>query len=171
MGRCKELLRGRTEPVTMTEEAVLLDEMPTLESEEMPTAVSKEEMPTAKSQETPATEGEIPSVDMRQFLAGLQTLTPEMLTEIATHIDWLCQLAAPLASAKRLPPGLPTTPMVTNPMEQALLKATSDLGTSPSCQRTPTHPLGAEETERATAQLVEQMAKAPGMPARKLKHK
>ena len=103
----QELLQGLTEPVTMTEEAVLLDEMPTLESEEAPTAVSKEPTSTAESQEMPATEEEIPTVDMRQFLAGLQTLTPEMLTEISTHIDRLCQLAAPLASTKRSPPGLP----------------------------------------------------------------
>ena len=167
----QELLRGPTEPVTVTEEAVLLDETPTLESEEMPTAVSTEPTPSAESQEMPAAEGETPSVDMRQFLVGLQTLTPEMLTEISTHIDRLCQLAAPSASAKRLPPGLPATPTVTNPMEQALLKATSDLGTSPSHQRMPTRPPGAEETKRAAAQLVEQMAKAPGTPARRLKHK
>ena len=167
----QELLQGPTEPVTVTEEAVLLDEMPTLESEEVPTAMSKEPTPTAKSHETPAAAGGIPTVDMRQFLAGLQTLTPEMLTEISTHIDWLRQLVAPLASMKRLSPGLPATPTVPNPMEQALLKATSDLGTSPSCQRMPTHPPGAEETECAAAQLVEQMAKAPGTPARRLKHK
>ena len=150
---------------------MLLDEMPTLESEETPTAVSTEPTPTVESQETPATEGETPSVDMRQFLAGLQTLTPEMLTEISTHIDQLRQLAAPSASAKRSPPGLPATPTVTNPMEQALLRATSNLGMSPSHQRTPTRPPGAEETECAATQLVEQMAKAPGTPARKLKHK
>ena len=167
----QELLRGPTEPVTTTEEAVLLDETPTLESEKMLTAVSTEPTPSAESQEMPAAEGETPSADMRQFLAGLQTLTPEMLTEISTHIDRRCQLAAPSASVKQLPPGLPATPMVTNPMEQALLRATSDLGTSPSRQCTPTRPPGAEETERATAQLVEQMAKAPGTPARKLKHK
>ena len=158
----QELLQGPTEPVTVTEEAVLLDEMPTLESEEAPTAMSKELTPTAESQEMPAAKGEIPTVDMRQFLAGLQTLTPEMLTEISTHIDWLCQLAAPLASMKPSPPGLPAPPTVPNPMEQALLKATSDLGTSPSHQRTSTRPPGAEETERAVAQLVEQMAKVPG---------
>ena len=87
--------------MTATEEAVLLDEMPTLESEEMPAAVSTELTPSAKLQETPAAEGEIPSsVDMRQFLAGLQNLTPEMLAEISTHIDQLRQLAAPSASAK-----------------------------------------------------------------------
>ena len=168
----QELLRGPTEPVTVTEEAMLLDETPTLESEEAPTAVSMELMPSAESQETPAAKGEIPSsVDMRQFLAGLQTLTPEMLTEISTHIDRLRQLAAPSASMKRSPPGLPTTPTVTNPMEQALLKATSNLGMSPSHQRMPMCPPGAEETECATAQLVEQMVKAPGMPARRQKHK
>ena len=167
----QELLQGPTEPVTTTEEAVLLDKMPTVESEEAPTAVSKEPTPTAESQETPAAEGEIPTVDMRQFLAGLQTLTPEMLTEISTHIDRLRQLAAPLASTKPSPPGLPATPTVPNPMEQALLKATSDLGTSPSRQQMPTRPPGAEETECAAAQLVEQMVKAPGMPARRLKHK
>ena len=168
----QELLQGSTEPVTTTEEAVLLDEMPTLESEEMPAAVSTEPTPSAKPQEMPAAEGEIPSsMDMRQFLAGLQTLTPEMLTEISTHIDRLCQLAAPSASVKRSPPGLPATLTVTNPMEQALLKAASNLGTSPSRQRMPTCPPGAEETERTAAQLVEQMAKAPGTPAQRQKHK
>ena len=167
----QELLRGPTEPVTMTEEAVLLDETPTVKSEEAPTVVSEEPTPTAELPEMPAAEGEIPTVDMRQFLAGLETLTPEMLTEISTHIDRLRQLAAPLASTKPSPPGLPATLTVPNPMEQALLQATSNLGTSPSRQRTPTRPPGAEETERATAQLVEQMAKAPGTPTRRQKHK
>ena len=166
----QELLQGPTEPVTMTKEAVLLDKTPTVESEEAPTVVSEKPMPTAELPQTPAAEEELPTVDMRQFLAGLQTLTPEMLTEISTHIDQLRQLAAPLASTKSLPPGLPATPTVPNPMEQALLQATSDLGTSPSHQRMPTHPLGAEETERAAAQLVEQMVKAPGMPAQRQKH-
>ena len=166
----QELLQGPTEPVTATEEAMLLDEMPTIESEEVPTVVSEKPTPTAELPETPAAEEEIPTVDMRQFLAGLQTLTPEMLTEISTHIDRLCQLVAPLASTKPSPPGLPTTPTVPNPMEQALLQATSNLGTSPSRQHTPTRPPGAEETERATTQLVEQMAKVPGTPARRQKH-
>ena len=168
----QELLQGPTEPVTEMEEAVLLDKMPTLESEETPAAVSTEPTPSTKQQETPAAEGEIPSsVDMEHFLAGLQKLTPEMLTEISSHIDRLRQLAAPSASAKRSLPGLPATLTVTNPMEQALLKAASDLGTSPSHQRTPMRPPGAEETERIAAQLVEQMAKVPGMPARRQKHK
>ena len=175
-----ELLQGPTKPVTAGEEAVLLDEMPaaelvkempTVELEEAPTVASEEPTPTAELLETPAAEGEIPTVDMRQFLAGLETLTPEMLTEISTHIDRLCQLGAPLASTKSSPPGLPTTPTVPNPMEQALLKATSNLGMSPSCQRTPTRPPGAEETERAATQLVEQMAKVPGTPSQRQKHK
>ena len=166
----QELLQGPTEPVTATEEAVLLDKTPTVESEEAPTVVSEKPTPTAELPEMPAAEEEIPTVDMRQFLAGLQTLTPEMLTEISTHIDRLRQLAAPLASTKPSPPGLPATLTVPNPMEQALLQATSDLGMSPSRQRTPTHPPGAEETERAAAQLVEQMVKAPGTPARRHKH-
>ena len=167
----QELLQGPTEPVTATEEAMLLDDTPAVKSEEAPTVVSEEPTPTAELPETPAAKGEIPTVDMRQFLVGLQTLTPEMLTEISTHIDRLCQLVAPLASTKPSPPGLPATPTVPNPMEQALLQATSNLGTSPSRQRMPTHPPGAEETERAAAQLVEQMAKAPGTPARRQKHK
>ena len=41
----QELLRGPTEPVTVTEEAVLLDETPTVESEEAPTVISKEPTP------------------------------------------------------------------------------------------------------------------------------
>ena len=141
------LLWGPTMKSTVNEEAVLLKE---------------EEMPT---------------VDMRQFLAGLETLTPAMLSKLSTRIEHLCQLAAPLASTKLTqkespppPPGLLATPTVANPMEQALLKVTRNLGTSPAHQRTPTHPPGEEETECATALLVEQMAKAPGMPSQKQKH-
>ena len=52
-------------------------------------------------------------------------------------------------------------------MEQALLHAMSDLGMSPSHRRMPTRPPEAEETERAAAQLVEQMAKVPGTTAPK----
>ena len=119
---------------------------------------------------------EMLTVDMRQFLAGLETLTPGMLSELSTHIEHLHQLATPLASTKSTqkelppvpPPGLPATPTVANPMEQALLKVTSNLGTSPACQRTPTHPPGEEETKRAAAILVEQMTvKAPGTPFHK----
>ena len=61
---------------------------------------------------------EMPTVDMRQFLAGLETLTPTMLNELSTHIEHLCQLASPLASTKSTPkesppaplPGLPARP-------------------------------------------------------------
>ena len=141
------LLLGPTMTSTVSEEAVLLKE---------------EEMPT---------------VDMRQFLAGLETLMPAMLSELSMCIEHLCQLAAPLASTKSTqkespppPPGLPVTPTVVNPMEQALLRVTSNLGMSPAHQRMPTCPPGAEETERATALLVEQMAKAPGTPYQKQKH-
>ena len=122
-------------------------------------------------------EEETPTMHMRQFLAGLETLTPAMLSEVSTRIEHLHQLAAPLASTKLtqkespLPPsGLPATPPVANPMEQALLKVTSNLGTSPARQHMPTRPPGVEETERATALLVEQMSKAPGTPSRKQKH-
>ena len=119
---------------------------------------------------------EMPTVDMRQFLAGLETLTPAMLSELSTHIEHLRQLATPLASTKSTqresplapPPGLPATPTVANPMQQALLKVTSNLGTSPGHQRTPTRPPGDEETMRAAAILVEQMTvKVPGMPFHK----
>ena len=106
-----------------------------------------------------------PTVDMRQFLAGLETLTPTMLSKLSTCIEHLRQLATPLASTDSTPresppappPGLPATPTVANPMEQALLKVTSNLGTSPARQRTPTHPPGEDETKRAAAILVEQM--------------
>ena len=108
-------------------------------------------------------------MDMRQFLAGLETLTPAMLSKLSTRIEHLHQLAAPLASTKSTqnelpppPPGLPATPTVANPMEQALLEVTRNLGTSPAHQCTPTHPPGEEETERAATLLVEQMAKTPG---------
>ena len=140
------LLQGPTMTSTVSEEAVLLEE-------------------------------EMPTVDMRQFLAGLETLTPAMLSEVSTRIEHLRQLAAPLASTKLMqkespppPPGLPATPPVANPMEQALLKVMSNLGTSPAHQHMPTRPPGAEETERAAALLVKQMSKAPGTPSRKQKH-
>ena len=118
---------------------------------------------------------ETPAMDMRQFLAGLETLTPAMLSELSAHIKHLHQLVAPLASTKLTqrespsapPPGLPATPTVANPMQQALLKVTSNLGMSPAHQRTPTCPPGEEETERAAALLVKQMAKAPGTPSQK----
>ena len=160
-----ELLRGPTMTSTVSEEAVLL-------VEETPTAELEEETPTAELEEG------MPTVDMRQFLAGLETLTPEMLSEVSTHIEHLRQLAAPLASTKSAhtespppPPGLPATPTVPNPMEQALLKVTSNLGMSPAHQRMPTCPPGVEETERTTAHLVKQIAKVPGMPSQKQKHK
>ena len=137
------LLQGPTMTLTVSEEAVLLEE-------------------------------ETPTMDMRQFLAGLETLTPAMLSKVSMRIEHLRQLAAPLASTKLTqkesplpPPGLPATPTVANPLEQALLKVTSNLGTSPACQRTPTCPPGAEETKHTTALLVEQMSKAPGMPSQK----
>ena len=38
---------------------------------------------------------ETPTVDMRQFLAGLETLTPAMLSKLSTRIEHLCQLANP----------------------------------------------------------------------------
>ena len=100
------LLQGPTMTSTVSEEAVLLEE-------------------------------EMPTVDMRQFLAGLETLTPAMLSEVSMRIEHLRQLATPLESTKLTqkespppPPGLPATPTVANPMEQALLKVTSNLGTS-----------------------------------------
>ena len=109
---------------------------------------------------------------MKLFLAGLETLTPSMLTEVSTRIEHLRQMAAPLASAKSTnnespppPPGLPAMPTVTNPMEQALLRVTGDLGTSPSHPGAATHPPSEDETERATANLVRQMAKGTGMPS------
>ena len=119
---------------------------------------------------------ETPTMDMRQFLAGLETPMPAMLSELSTCIEHLCQLATPLASTKSMRresppvplPGLPATPTVANPMQQALLKVTSNLGTSPAWQHMPTCPPGDEETKRAAAILVEQMTvKAPGTPFRK----
>ena len=142
------LLLGPTMTLTISEEAVLLRE------------------------------DESPTVDMRQFLVGLETLMPAMLSELSMRIEHLRQLAAPLAPTKSTQkesppvplPGLPTTPTVINPMEQALLRVTSNFGMSPACQRMPTHPPGVEETERAAALLVEQMARVPGMPFQKQKH-
>ena len=135
------LLQGPTMESTVGEEAVLLEE-------------------------------ETPVMDMRLFLAGLEILTSLMLSEVSTRIEYLRRMAAPLASTKSTknesplpPPGLPATPTVVNPMEQALLKVTGNLGTSPACQCTPTHPPGEEETERAAALLVKQMAKVTGTPS------
>ena len=169
-----ELLRGPTMTSTVSEEAVLLEEeTPSAEllEEETPTAELEEETPTAEFLEE-----ETPTMDMGEFLAGLETLTPEMLSEVSMGIEHLRQLAASLASTKSAqmespppPPGLPATPTVPNPMEQALLRVTSNLATSPACQHTPTCPPGAEETERAAALLVDEMAKAPGTPSRKQK--
>ena len=125
------LLRGPTMKSTISKEAVLLEE-------------------------------EMPTMDIRLFLAGLETLTPSMLSEVSTHIEHLRRLVAPLASTKSTqnespppPPGLPATPTVANPMEQALLKVTGNLGMSPARQCTPTCPPGEEEAERAVALLVE----------------
>ena len=135
------LLQGPTMESTVREEAVLLEK-------------------------------ETPVMDMRLFLAGLETLTPSMLSEVSTRIEHLRWMAAPLASTKLTknespppPPGLPATPTVVNPMEQALLKVTRNLGTSPACQCTPTCPPGEDEAECAAALLVEQMVKATGTPS------
>ena len=129
---------------------------------------------TASEEATLLKDEEMPTVDMRQFLAGLETLTPTMLSKLSTRIEHLRQLVAPLASTKSTqkespppPPGLPATPTVANPMEQALLKVTSNLGMSPARQRMPTCPPGEEETECAAALLVKQMPKAPGTPSKK----
>ena len=143
----QRLLQGPTMTSTVSEEAVLLEE-------------------------------ETPTMDMKQFLAGLETLMPAMLSEVPTRIEHLHQLATPVASPVLTPkesppvppPGLPATLTVANPMKQALLRVTSNLGMSPVHQHTPTRPPGVEETERTTALLVEQMSKAPGMPSRKQKH-
>ena len=135
-----KILQGPTMKSTASEEAMLLRD---------------EEMPT---------------------VAGLETLTPAMLSELSTHIEHLRQLATPLASTKSTPkesppvppPGLPATLTVANPMEQALLKVTSNLGMSPAHQRTPTRPPGEDETKRAATILVKQMTvRAPGMPFHK----
>ena len=147
--------------------ASLEEETRILQGPTMKSTASKEAM-LLKDEETP-------TVDMRQFLAGLETLMPVMLSELSTRIEHLRQLVTPLASTKSTqkesppapPPGLPATPTVANPMEQALLKVTSNLGTLPAGQRTPTHPPGEEETECAAALLVKQMAKAPGTPSQK----
>ena len=133
-------------------------------------------MSTASEEAMLLRDEETPTMDMRQFLAGLETLTPAMLSELSTRIEHLRQLATPLASTESTPkesppappPGLPTTPTVTNPMEQALLKVTSNLGTSPARQCTATHPPGEDETKCAAAILVEQMTvRAPGTPFHK----
>ena len=132
------LLQGPTLELTAREEAVLLEE-------------------------------EMPVIDMRLFLAGLETLTPSMLTEVSTRIEHLRWMVAPLASAKSTKnespppaPGLPAMATVVNPMEQALLKVTGDLGTSPARQGTPTRPPSEDEAKRAAALLVRQMAKMTG---------
>ena len=55
-------------------------------------------MKSTASEEAVLLKEETPTVDMRQFLAGLETLTPAMLSKLSTRIEHLCQLAAPLAS-------------------------------------------------------------------------
>ena len=127
--------------------------------------------PTAR-EEAVLLEEETPVIDMKLFLAGLETLTPSMLTEVSTRIEHLRRMAAPLASAKSTknespppPPGLPAMPTVVNPMEQALLRVTGDLGTSPSRQGTSTRPPSEDEAEHAAALLVWQMAKMTGTPS------
>ena len=123
-------------------------------------------MTSTVSEEAVLLEEETPTMDMKQFLVGLETLMLTILSEVSTHIEHLRQLATPVASPVSTPkesppaplPGLPITPTVANPMEQALLRVTSNLGMSPVHQRMPTHPPGAEETERAAALLVEQMS-------------
>ena len=119
---------------------------------------------------------ETPTVGMGQFLAGLETFTPAMLNELSAHIEHMRRLATPLASTESVqketpsapPPGLPAIPTVTNPMQQAILKAAGDLGTSPTCQRTLTRPPGEDETARAATIIVEQMpVKMPGAPLQK----
>ena len=119
---------------------------------------------------------EMPTVDMRQFLARLETFMPAMLSELSAHIEHMRQLATPLPSAELTrkespsvpPPGLPAIPTVANPMQQVILKAAGNLGTSPTRQHTPTRPPGNEETTHATAILIEQMSvKTPGAPFHK----
>ena len=144
---------------SLEEEARIL-QGPTMKS------MASEEAVLLMDEET-LTVKETPTVDMRQFVAGLDTLalTPAMMRELSTHIELLHQWAAimeslgptPKKSPLAAPPGLPATPTVANPMQQALLEVTSNLGTSPAHQRTPTRPPGSEETKRAAAILVEQM--------------
>ena len=74
-------------------------------------------MESTVGEEAVLLEEEAPVVDMRLFLAGLETLTPSMLSEVSTRIEHLRRMAAPLASIKSTknesplpPPGLPTTP-------------------------------------------------------------
>ena len=107
-----DLLQGPKEPVTETEETVLLDEMPTIESDEPPTNMPRELTP-----ETPAaTEEPDDSAWSCEILAGLQNLTPEMLAVVSAQVDRLRQLAAPPAPSKPSPPGLPAMLAVSNPM-------------------------------------------------------
>ena len=160
------LLQGPSEPVTATEEAVLLDKTPAIEP---PPDSSQEPTPAVESQETSAVAADSDVSDWAsEMFAGLRELTPEMLAIVSAQIDQLCQSVAPPTPSKPSPPGLPAMPTVCNPMEEALLHATSDLGALPSHQRTPMRPPGAEETECAATQLVKQMSmsKAPGTPAR-----
>ena len=122
------------ELVEETPTVELVKETPNAELEEVPTAELLEEpTPTAKLLETPTAKEGIPTVDMRQFLAGLETLTPEMLSEISTHIERLCQLAALLASTKSAhmesPPPLQPTRHTdgTQPHGASLVKSNEQL--------------------------------------------
>ena len=53
---------------------------------------------------------ETPTVDMRQFLAGLETLMPAMLSELSTRIEHLRQLVTPLVSTESTPKESPPAP-------------------------------------------------------------
>ena len=185
-------LQGPTEPVTVTEEAELLEpvtateeaelldeedededeeETPTIGSVEPSSVMSQELTPTAELQEMPANAEEpIDPAWSREILAGLQNLTPGMLAEVSAHIERIRQLATPPVPSKPSPPGLPAMPTVCYPMEEALLHAVGDLGVLPCHRHTPMCLPGAEEIERAATELVEQMSKAPGTPARRLKN-
>ena len=62
------------------------------------------------SEEAVLLEEEMPTVDMRQFLAGLETLTPAMLSEVSTRMEHLRQLAAPLVSTKLIAKRITSSP-------------------------------------------------------------
>ena len=118
---------------------------------------------------------ETPTMDMRQFLAGLETLTSAMLSKLSTRIEHLRQLATPwrppnrrkgIASSTSTRPTHHTNCSQSNGAGPA--ESDQQLGTSPACQRMPTHPPGEDETKCAAAILVKQMTvKVPGMPFHK----
>ena len=103
------------------------------------------------------------------LMTGLDDLSDAALAQLSVHIDTVRRHSAkpsPIKTPTGPPPGLPPCTNETNQMARAILRVMSQLGQLPTGQRHPTQAPGAEETERATKYLEEQL-KAPGTPCHK----